>query len=225
MAPHSGTLAWTIPWTEEPGRLQGMESWRVRQDWATCFSLSTFMHWRGNGNPLQCSCLENPRDGGAWWAAVYGVSHSQTQWSGLVAAAAYMKKSGFPCGSAGKESTCNAGDLVSIPGWGRSPGEGKVYPLQYSGHALYKPCGCKESDMTEWLSQPLLYMKIRKLMQPLLKTVSSSSLILLLLFFFYLRVIAFQNFVVFFQTSTWISHMYTYIPSFRTTCPLSPSLV
>ena len=40
---------------------------------------------------------------------------------------------GFPCGSAGKESACNAGDLVSIPGLGRSPGEGKGYPLQYSG--------------------------------------------------------------------------------------------
>ena len=33
----------------------------------------------GNGNPLQCSCLENPRDGGAWWAAVYGVPQSQTR--------------------------------------------------------------------------------------------------------------------------------------------------
>ena len=40
---------------------------------------------------------------------------------------------GFPCGSAGKESTCNAGDLGSVPGLGRSHGEGKVYPLQYSG--------------------------------------------------------------------------------------------
>ena len=40
---------------------------------------------------------------------------------------------GFPCGSAGKESSCNAGDLGSIPGLGRSPGEGKGYPLQYSG--------------------------------------------------------------------------------------------
>ena len=39
----------------------------------------------------------------------------------------------FPCGSAGKESTCNAGELGSIPGLGRSPGEGKDYPLQYSG--------------------------------------------------------------------------------------------
>ena len=39
---------------------------------------------------------------------------------------------GFPCGSAGKESTCNVGDLGSIPGLGKSPGEGKGYPLQYS---------------------------------------------------------------------------------------------
>ena len=39
----------------------------------------------------------------------------------------------FPCGSAGKESACNVGDLGSIPGLGRSPGEGKGYPLQYSG--------------------------------------------------------------------------------------------
>ena len=41
------------------------------------FSLSCI--GEGNGNPLQCSCLENPRDGGAWWAAVYGVAKSQTQ--------------------------------------------------------------------------------------------------------------------------------------------------
>ena len=40
---------------------------------------------------------------------------------------------GLPCGSAGKESTCSAGDLGSIPGLGRSPGEEKGYPLQYSG--------------------------------------------------------------------------------------------
>ena len=40
---------------------------------------------------------------------------------------------GFPCGSAGKESACNAGGLCLIPGLGRSPGEGSSYPLQYSG--------------------------------------------------------------------------------------------
>ena len=42
----------------------------------------------GNGKPLQCSCLENPRDGGAWWAAVYGVAQSRTRLSDLAAAAA-----------------------------------------------------------------------------------------------------------------------------------------
>ena len=47
---------------------------------------------------------------------------------------------GFPCGSAGKESACNAGNLGSIPGLGRSPGEGKGYPLQYSG--LENPMDC-----------------------------------------------------------------------------------
>jgi len=44
-----------------------------------------------------------------------------------------MNVVGFPCGSAGKESACKVGDLGSIPGLGRSPGEGKGYPLQYSG--------------------------------------------------------------------------------------------
>ena len=127
MAPHSGTLAWKIPWTEEPGGLQSMGSLRVEHDWATSLSPFTFMHWtrkwqptpvllpggshgrrslvgcspwgcwesdttewlhfhfslscigEENGNPLQCSCLENPRDGGAWWAAIYGVTQSQTR--------------------------------------------------------------------------------------------------------------------------------------------------
>ena len=47
---------------------------------------------------------------------------------------------GFPCGSAGKESTCNVGDLGLIPGLGRSPGEGKGYPFQYSGLENSKDC-------------------------------------------------------------------------------------
>jgi len=51
MAPHSSTLAWKIPWTEEPGRLQSMGSLRVRHDWATSLSLSTFMHWRRKWQP------------------------------------------------------------------------------------------------------------------------------------------------------------------------------
>ena len=58
MATHSSTLAWKMPWMEEPGRLQSPGE--------------------GNGNPLQYSCLENPMDGGAWEAAVRGVAKSQT---------------------------------------------------------------------------------------------------------------------------------------------------
>ena len=78
MATHSSTLAWKLPWTEEPGRQQSMGSWRVRHDWLHFhFSLSCI--GEGNGNPLQYSCLENPRDRGAYWAAVYGVAQSRTR--------------------------------------------------------------------------------------------------------------------------------------------------
>ena len=51
MATHSNTLAWKIPWTEEPGRLQSMVSLRVRHDWATSLSLFTFMHCRRKWQP------------------------------------------------------------------------------------------------------------------------------------------------------------------------------
>ena len=51
MAPHSNTLAWKIPWMEEPGGLQSMGSLRVRHDWATSLSLFTFMHWRRQWQP------------------------------------------------------------------------------------------------------------------------------------------------------------------------------
>ena len=79
MAPHSSTLAWKIPWTEEPGRLQswGREESDMTERLHFHFSLSCI--GEGNGNPLQCTCLENPRDGGAWWAAVSGVAQNQTR--------------------------------------------------------------------------------------------------------------------------------------------------
>ena len=53
---------------------------------------------------------------------------------------------GFPCGSAGKESVCNVRDLDSIPGLGRSPGEGKGYPLQYSGLENSMACTVHEAS-------------------------------------------------------------------------------
>ena len=79
MAPHSSTLAWKNPWAEEPGRLQSMGSLRVDMTERLHFDFSLSCIGEGNGNPLQCSCLENPRDRGAWWAAVYGATQSRTR--------------------------------------------------------------------------------------------------------------------------------------------------
>ena len=79
MAPHSSTLAWKIPRMEEPGRLQSMRRWGSDTTEQCHFHFSLSCIGEGNGNPLQCSCLENPRDGGAWWAALYGVARSWTR--------------------------------------------------------------------------------------------------------------------------------------------------
>ena len=79
MAPHSSTLAWKIPWTGEPGRLQSVGSLESDTTERLHFHFSLSCIGEGNGNPLQCSCLENPRDARAWWAAVYGVTQSRTR--------------------------------------------------------------------------------------------------------------------------------------------------
>ena len=79
MAPHSSTLGWKIPWMEE---LEGCNPWGR---WGSDMTEQLHFHFslscigEGNDNPLQCSCLENSRDGGAWWAAVYGVAQSRTR--------------------------------------------------------------------------------------------------------------------------------------------------
>ena len=69
---------WKIPWMEEPGGLQSMESLESDTTEQLPFHFSLSCIGEGNGNPLQCSCLESPRDVGAWWAAVYGVAQSWT---------------------------------------------------------------------------------------------------------------------------------------------------
>ena len=76
MAPHSSTLAWKIPWMEEPGGLQSMGRYESDTTEGLHFHFSLSCFGEGNGNPLQCSCLENPRDGGAWQAAIYGIAES-----------------------------------------------------------------------------------------------------------------------------------------------------
>ena len=102
----------------------------------------------GNGNLLQSSCLENPLDRGAWWAAVHRVTKIRTRLSAHTTI--YFTVSQKLCssflnlnqlnncdelptgGSEVKASAWNAGDPGSVPGLGRSPGEGNGNPLQYS---------------------------------------------------------------------------------------------
>ena len=76
------------------------------------FSLSCI--GEGNGNPLQCSCLENPRDGGAWWAAVYGITQSRTRLKRL------------------SSSSSNVREVDAFLRQARSPEEGNGHPLQHS---------------------------------------------------------------------------------------------
>ena len=100
MATHSSILAWRIPWTEEPGELQSTGSQRVRHDWVTLLTYFVVRNLPinagdvrdtdsipgsgrspggGHGNPLQCSCLKNPMDRGAFWVTVHRVAKSQTR--------------------------------------------------------------------------------------------------------------------------------------------------
>ena len=82
----------------------------------------------------------------------------------------------FPCGSAGKESTCNAGDLGSVPGLGRPPGEGKVYPLQYSGLENSMDCivhGVAKSQT--WLSDFHFQHRIMQVFRNSFKDLGNNS--------------------------------------------------
>ena len=112
MATHSSTLAWKIPWMEEPGRLQSMGSLRVRHDWATSLSLFTYMHWRRKWQPTPVFLLENPRDGGAPWAAVYGVTQSRTQLKRLSSSSKLFVKRQYTCRQVHIPYVCN---LMSFP--------------------------------------------------------------------------------------------------------------
>ena len=88
-------------------------------------------------------------DRGAWWATVW--DHKESDMTELLTLSLW----GFPGGSEGKESARNAGDLGSILGLGRSPGEGKGYPLQDSGlenSMDYSPWGCKVQGFEKLLN-------------------------------------------------------------------------
>ena len=78
MASHSSTLAWKIPWMEEPGRLQSMGSLRVGHDWATSLSLFTFMHWRRKWQPTPVFLPGGSQGRGSLVGCCLGVAQSQT---------------------------------------------------------------------------------------------------------------------------------------------------
>ena len=91
MAPHSSTLAWKIPWMEEPSRLQSMGSLTVGYDWATSHSLFTFMHWRRKWQPTPVFL---PGESQGWGSLLSVRSHRvRHDWSNLAAAAALTRTS------------------------------------------------------------------------------------------------------------------------------------
>ena len=133
MAPHSSTLAWKIPWMEEPGRLQSMGSQRVGHNWTTSLSFFTFMRGRRKWHPTPVFLPGESQGGGAWWAAVSGFAQSRTRLKRLSSSSSsklipwltddintllctHILRSGraqwlrtwrsFPGGASGKESAC-----------------------------------------------------------------------------------------------------------------------
>ena len=88
MAPHSSTLPWKIPWTEEPGRLQSMGSLRVRHDWLTSLSLLTFMHWRRKWQPTPLFLPGESQGRGSLVGCCLWDRRVRHDWSDLAAAAA-----------------------------------------------------------------------------------------------------------------------------------------
>ena len=89
MAPHSSTLAWKIPWMEEPGRLQSLGSQRVGHDWVTSLSLFTFMPWRRKWQPTPMFLPgESQRRGSLVDCGLMGSHRVGHDWSDLAAAAA-----------------------------------------------------------------------------------------------------------------------------------------
>ena len=128
MAPHSSTLAWQIPWTEEPGRLQSMGSQRVRHDWVTFLSLFTCMHQRGKWQPTPVFLPgESQGRGSLVGRRLWGCAVGQ-DWSDLAAAAAVGRRQWHPT-------------PVLLPG--KSHGQRTLVD--------YSPWDGKESDVTERL--------------------------------------------------------------------------
>ena len=96
MAPHSSTLAWKIPWTEEPGGLQSTGSLRVGHDWVTSLSLFTVMHWRRKWQPAPVFLPGESQGRRNLMAAVYGVAQSRTRLKWLSSSSSRTRDKIFP---------------------------------------------------------------------------------------------------------------------------------
>ena len=134
-----------------PSELQGKSESEVTQ---LCLTLYDFMDCSLPGSSVH----------GIFQARILEWVATALQMLEQLSAIPYRR--GFPSGSDGKASACNAGDLSSIPGSGRSPGEGNGNPLQYSclknsmesrSLAGHSPWGRKESNVTEWLTHFHVY--------------------------------------------------------------------
>ena len=106
MAPHSSTLAWNIPWTEKPGRLQSMGSQRVGHDWATSLSLFTFLHWRRKWQPTRVLAWRIPGTGEPGGLPSMGSHRVRHDWSDLAAAAGCKYNGCFFWPVCNEVSTC-----------------------------------------------------------------------------------------------------------------------
>ena len=146
-----------------PGKSHGWRSLVGCSPWVAESDTAEWLHFHfslsctgeGNGNPPQCSCLENPRDGGAWWAAVYGVAQSRTRLKRLSSRSSSRALTGLPKLLSGRvylqyRRCRNTG---SIPGSGRSSGGGRGNPLQYSCWENPTVCGIAKhrTQLTNWV--------------------------------------------------------------------------
>ena len=101
----------------------------------------------GNGNPLQCSCLENPRDGGAWWAAVYGVAQSWTRLKRLSSSSSKEVRGAHKCPTPSVWYAFLGPRLVLGQNWTRYLAPGSLDPT----FPLYSPkCSSQEAERIKW---------------------------------------------------------------------------
>ena len=157
MAPHSSTVAQKIPWMEGPGRLQSMGSLRVRHNWATSLSLSTFTHWRRKWQPTPVF-LPGESHGRRSLVGCSPWGHRESDTTEVTSSS---NNSVGLDGSGGKSICLQCGRPRFDPWVGKIPWRRKWQPtpvlLPGESHGWkslvgYNPWGCKESDTAEWLN-------------------------------------------------------------------------